>query len=85
MRRARLAHNSISSYYHLPSVQNGTFLLVQIWERLQDPQAICVKAFKVVEEPQRRHPDVRALGITGQMHGIVYLNTRGECVSPFLF
>ena len=64
------------------SVQSSTFLPGQTWERLQDPQAIFAKAFGLVRSLLKRHPDVQALGVTGQMHGIVYLDSRGECVSP---
>ena len=64
------------------TIANGTFLPSKSWERLQDPAAIWQKAFRVVSELLLRHPDVQAIGVTGQMHGIVYLDTDGEAVSP---
>lgn len=63
------------------TVANGTFLPSDSWERLQDPAAIWQKASALVQTLLQRHPDVRAIGITGQMHGIVYLDSRGEAVS----
>ncbi|MGM9588299.1 MAG: sedoheptulokinase [Candidatus Limivicinus sp.] len=63
------------------TIANGTFLPSKSWERLQDPAAIWQKAFRVVSELLLRHPDVQAIGVTGQMHGIVYLDTDGEAVS----
>ena len=64
------------------TIANGTFLPSKSWERLQDPAAIWQKAFRVASELLQRHPDVQAIGVTGQMHGIVYLDTDGEAVSP---
>ncbi len=64
------------------TIANGTFLPSDSWERLQDPGAIWQKAFRVVSELLLRHPDVQAIGVTGQMHGIMYLDADGETVSP---
>ncbi|MDD5863841.1 MAG: FGGY family carbohydrate kinase [Firmicutes bacterium] len=64
------------------SMPNGTFLPSPRWERLQDPDAIWEKADGLVKALLQRHPDVQALGVTGQMHGIVYLDGGGRCVSP---
>ena len=64
------------------TIANGTFLSSESWERLQNPAAIWQKAFRVVSELLQRHPDVRAIGVTGQMHGILYLNADGEAASP---
>ncbi len=52
------------------------------WEKLQDPGQIRDTALTMVEELFRQYPDVERIGVTGQMHGIVYLNDRGEPVSP---
>lgn len=64
------------------TIANGTFLPSESWERLQDPTAIWHKACHVVTELLRRHPDVQAIGVTGQIHGILYLNADGEAASP---
>ncbi|MGM9589348.1 MAG: sedoheptulokinase [Faecousia sp.] len=64
------------------TMANGTFLPSDSWDRLQDPAAIWQKASALVQTLLQRHPDVRAIGVTGQMHGIVYLDSRGEAVSP---
>jgi len=53
------------------------------WEKLQDPEHIKKIAFGSIEELFTRFPDIERIGITGQMHGIVYLNASGESVSPF--
>lgn len=51
------------------------------WEGLQDPACIAALAEKMVEELKMRH-DVSAIGIDGQMHGILYIDAQGEAVSP---
>lgn len=52
------------------------------WEKIQDPECIRKIAFGSVEELFNQYPDIDRIGITGQMHGIVYLNVSGESVSP---
>ena len=31
---------------------------------------------------QQEHPDIGGIGVTGQMHGILYLDELGRAVSP---
>lgn len=64
------------------TIANGTFLPSESWARLQGPGAIWKKASRVVNELLQQHPDVQAIGVTGQMHGIVYLGRDAEPVSP---
>ncbi len=52
------------------------------WERMQNPERIVVVVNAVLEELLLRHPDVQGIGITGQMHGIVYTDATGKHVSP---
>ena len=52
------------------------------WERLQDAEQILQKAEALLADLLALHPDVCAIGITGQMHGIVYLNEAGDVISP---
>lgn len=64
------------------TVKNDSFLAGDAWERIQDPHAIRKTAIRVTEELLTAFPDVQAIGITGQMHGILYLDIDGEPVSP---
>lgn len=64
------------------TVKNDSFLEGQPWEKIQDPKLIYEKALESVSIMMERHPDVRAIGTTGQMHGIVYLDGQGDPVSP---
>lgn len=52
------------------------------WERLQDPEAIWLQAEAVMRQLQQEHPDIGGIGVTGQMHGILYLDELGRAVSP---
>jgi len=64
------------------TVRNDTFLPGRSWERLQDPRKIRAIAMKAAGDLLKEHPDVQAIGVTGQMHGILYLDATGEPVSP---
>lgn len=64
------------------SAKNDSFLPGDVYERIQDPHSIRETAFTLVNSLLNSHPDVSAMGVTGQMHGIVYLDVNGEPVSP---
>lgn len=65
------------------TIQNGSFLRTEYdWERIQDVSVIVEKAAGVLDELLHRHPDVQSIGLTGQMHGILYVDTDGRCISP---
>ena len=50
------------------------------WERLQQPEKIISLAMDILETLMCE--DVSAIGVTGQMHGIVYFDCQGTAVSP---
>lgn len=52
------------------------------WEKLQDPEAIRKTALSAVDTLFDMFPDIVGIGVTGQMHGIVYLDRHGRPVSP---
>lgn len=52
----------------------------QPWERIQSPEKILRLAGEILEDLLRE--DVAAIGISCQMHGIVYTDARGKAVSP---
>ena len=54
------------------------------WERLQDPDAIVETAKGLLDEILDGNPDVGVIGLTGQMHGIVYLDGAGRAASPLM-
>ena len=50
------------------------------WESLQKPERIISLATEILEDLICEN--VAAIGVTGQMHGIVYFNCEGKSVSP---
>jgi sedoheptulokinase len=65
------------------TVNNDTFIHDgPSWERIQDPEEIWEKAFKCVQHLVQMHPDCACIGVTGQQHGILYLNQNGRSLSP---
>ena len=64
------------------TVSSDSFLPGESWEKIQDPKVIYNKAMASIHEMLALHPDIQAIGVTGQMHGIVYLDAAGDPVSP---
>ncbi len=52
------------------------------WERIQNAGILIKNAKNILDDFLGQHPDVKAIGLTGQQHGIVYLNAEGEHISP---
>lgn len=52
------------------------------FEKKQDPEKIWNKIQELLEEMGRKHPQVDSIGLTGQMHGILYVDGEGRAVSP---
>lgn len=64
------------------TVPNDSFLKGEAWERIQDAEKLTEKAKGVLDELLAAYPEVAAIGLTGQMHGIVYTDRDGRAVSP---
>ncbi len=54
------------------------------WEHLQDPEAIVKAAGSMLDALLETEQDVCAIGVTGQMHGIVYVDASGQSLSPLM-
>ncbi len=52
------------------------------WEKIQDVDLIARKAKKLLDDFLDKYPQAERIGLTGQMHGIVYIDQTGTCVSP---
>ena len=50
----------------------------------QNPMIIYDKVIKLVEMIVTGYPAIKAIGVTGQMHGIVYIDKKGDAVSPLV-
>ncbi len=64
------------------TLANNSALAGESWEKLQDPINIMNAVQELHDALYNEHPDIEAIGLTGQMHGILYLNARGQPVSP---
>jgi len=65
------------------TVENGSFLdRGREWERIQDPDQILSKVKALLDELFETYQNPAVIGLTGQMHGIVYLDNEGKHVSP---
>jgi len=54
------------------------------WEQQQNAALISEQVKKVVDELMMKYASISCIGITGQMHGIVYLDEEGNAVSPLV-
>jgi sedoheptulokinase len=52
------------------------------WEALQEPDAVCLAVERILDDFSTAHGDMRAIGVTGQMHGILYVDREGRALSP---
>ena len=65
------------------TIQNGSFIKTEHeWEKIQDASMIISKSSAVLDDLLNRYPDTVSIGLTGQMHGIVYVDGEGSCISP---
>ena len=65
------------------TVQNQSFIETgHEWERIQDVSRIMEKALASADEMLDKFDDITSIGLTGQMHGILYCDADGNCVSP---
>ena len=51
------------------------------WENLQDPAIILQDALALFENLAEKHAPVACVGVTGQMHGILYIDAAGKPAS----
>lgn len=52
------------------------------WEKMQDPEIITARLIELTDLILKKYPAVKSIGITGQMHGILYVDESGSSVSP---
>ncbi|MBQ2724565.1 MAG: MerR family transcriptional regulator [Clostridia bacterium] len=65
------------------TIANGSDIPTgRVWEKLQDADRIRSRIGRLLDSLLGRYPGVKAIGITGQMHGILYIDGEGRAVSP---
>ena len=71
------------SVWRKESLETGEFLVSpQPWERTQNPEDILSRVQQTLDNLLDMCPDVAAIGLTGQMHGILYVDGEGNALSP---
>ena len=65
------------------TVANDTFLNSNhAYEKTQDADCILVKVNEIIQQLIETHGHINCIGVTGQMHGILYVNKEGNAISP---
>ena len=64
------------------TVPGGAAVAGQPWERKQDARGIEHAALSLLDGLLQEFPDIGCVGLTGQMHGIVYVDAVGQLLSP---
>ena len=65
------------------TIENGSFIKTEHeWERIQDAGLIVEKAKGLLDGLLAESGGACAIGLTGQMHGILYVDEKGKCISP---
>ncbi len=65
------------------TLPNNSFIKTDSsYQKIQDPKIIIETVLDVYKELVTLFPDAVSVGITGQMHGIVYLDQKGDPISP---
>ncbi len=49
-----------------------------------DANIICQKAVKLSADIVNSYPQIKVIGVTGQMHGVLYIDKNGNAVSPLI-
>ena len=72
--RRTAAVYTVQNHYNLPAIHP--------YERCQDPDRIFSKVKRLLDFLFKRFPSVTAIGVTGQMHGILYADAEGNALTP---
>ncbi len=64
------------------TLAHGAFLPAAPCEKIQDAEKILSLSLHLIDTLRKEYGPVSAIGLTGQMHGIVYTNAEGRPVSP---
>lgn len=68
---------------HVTKAHQATLLAEHSWEHLQDPVRLADMGCEIVQSLIARFGEVAGIGLSGQMHGILYTDAQGRAVSPF--
>ena len=78
-----IVYNTVSKdIVSIAKINNTDMLSCIVWEKVQDANAIVDIVLDLIQELRIQYPDIKGIGLSGQMHGILYVNAEGEAVSP---
>ena len=63
-------------------LNNSALPVKEEYRKEQDAAAIFRAVNALLNEISEKYPNVRSIGVTGQMHGVLYVDKNGEAVSP---
>ena len=76
-------YDSSSKAADYKTIANNSLQQVQDdWNKLQSPDIIMDIIEEILCDYIKKHNDIRGIGITGQMHGVLYVDDNGNAVSP---
>lgn len=52
------------------------------WERIQDVSKIIDTSVKIIQSFLEEYEEIEGIGLSGQMHGILYVDKNGKAMSP---
>ncbi len=52
------------------------------WESIQDPMILYEETNRILTGFTNTYNDIRGIGLTGQMHGVLYIDIKGKDISP---
>ena len=79
---AVVIHSESGAILRSVTLPNDTGIEGADYEKLQSPMLILRKCEKLVDELADTFSPLDCIGVTGQMHGIVYYDKAGNAVSP---
>ena len=78
-----IVYNTVSKdIVSIAKINNTDMLSCNVWDKVQDANAIVDIVLDLIQELRIQYPDIKGIGLSGQMHGILYVNAEGEAVSP---
>lgn len=67
---------------HATQPHHATLEAKQPWEHIQNPERLVEVGCALIDGLRQRYGAVAGIGLTGQMHGILYVGKDGKAVSP---
>ncbi|MDR2472737.1 MAG: hypothetical protein LBD53_04110 [Tannerella sp.] len=78
-----IVYDAVNKTYDSVTKQNTAHILSPLaWERIQNPSIIMDIVNEIICLFTAQYPDIKAIGVTGQMHGILYIDEHGNALTP---